>query len=224
MTPARMGRPPALTRAQIARVVIEVGFENLTMAAVRDRLGVGHTTLYRYAADRDELVRMGISRLLEYAPWPSRDGHWRHVMTQYALTLWQLWADNPGAASEATRGILPLNRMRLTDDLCAILLRQGFTPINAVLACDVVFDMVTDTRSDIERFDWANPDAGSEHLTDYPDDYPNQAPSQNARPATQQELRLVQAAMAAALDTAPPDWFARKLHVVLDGVEHALAP
>ena len=42
MTPARMGRPPALTRAQIARVVIEVGFENLTMAAVRDRLGVGH--------------------------------------------------------------------------------------------------------------------------------------------------------------------------------------
>ena len=45
MTPARMGRPPALTRAQIARVVIEVGFENLTMAAVRDRLGVGHTTL-----------------------------------------------------------------------------------------------------------------------------------------------------------------------------------
>ena len=102
--------------------------------------------------------------------------------------------------------------------------RYAEAAINAVLACDVVFDMVTDTRSDIERFDWANPDAGSEHLTDYPDDYPNQAPSQNARPATQQERRLVQAAMAAALDTAPPDWFARKLHVVLDGVEHALAP
>ena len=60
---ARRGRPPSLTREQIAKTVLDVGFANLTFAAVRDRLGVGETTLYRYAPDRDELVRMG----LEYA-------------------------------------------------------------------------------------------------------------------------------------------------------------
>ena len=60
---ARRGRPPSLTREQIAKAVLDVGFANLTFAAVRDRLGVGETTLYRYAPDRDELVRMR-SRLI----------------------------------------------------------------------------------------------------------------------------------------------------------------
>ncbi len=38
---ARRGRPPSLTREQIAKTVLDVGFANLTFAAVRDRLGVG---------------------------------------------------------------------------------------------------------------------------------------------------------------------------------------
>ena len=54
---ARRGRPPSLTREQIAKTVLDVGFANLTFAAVRDRLGVGETTLYLYAPDRYELVR-----------------------------------------------------------------------------------------------------------------------------------------------------------------------
>ncbi len=39
---ARRGRPPSLTREQIAKTVLDVGFANLTFAAVRDRLGVGN--------------------------------------------------------------------------------------------------------------------------------------------------------------------------------------
>jgi len=53
-TQSRRGRPPRITHDQIAQAVIDVGFPNLTFAAVREKLGVGESTLYRYAPDRDE--------------------------------------------------------------------------------------------------------------------------------------------------------------------------
>ena len=82
---ARRGRPPSLTREQIAKTVLDVGFANLTFAAVRDRLGVGETTLYRYAPDRDELVRMGLEYAYSGIEVPSFEGPWREVLTAHAL-------------------------------------------------------------------------------------------------------------------------------------------
>lgn len=223
-TAARMGRPPILTREAIAQAVIDVGFTNLTVAAVRDHLGVGQTTLYRYAADRDELVRIGLGHLLQHAAWPSRDGSWRDVLTQHALTLWHLWETHPGSATEAARGILPLTMMRLTDDLCAILLRQGFTPANAILACDIVFDMVTDNRRGIEHHSFAGSSAGGGHFSDHESLYPNQATSTAGHPATENERQTIHIAIGKAVTADPLDWFTSKLRVALDGVEHALAP
>ncbi len=214
-----MGRPPVLTREVIADAVIDVGFTGLTVAAVRDRLGVGQTTLYRYAADRDELVRIGLSHLLEHAAWPSRDGTWRHVLSQHALALWHLWESHPGSATEAARGILPLASMRLVDDLCAILLRQGFTPSNAILACDMVFDMVIDNRRAIENYDFNGSNAGARCFHDY---YPNQMGSDRGYPATDDERRAIHAAIEQAFTAEPLAWFTRKLHVALDGIEHTL--
>ena len=63
-TRARRGRPPRLDREAVARAVLDVGFPTLTFAAVRKRLGVGESTLFRYAPDRDELVRLGLSLAL----------------------------------------------------------------------------------------------------------------------------------------------------------------
>ncbi len=219
-TTARMGRPPALTREAIAHAVIDVGFTGLTVAAVRDRLGVGQTTLYRYAADRDELVRIGLSHLLEHAAWPARDGTWRHVLSQHALVLWHLWENHPGSATEAARGILPLASMRLLDDLCAILLRQGFTPSNAILACDMVFDMVIDNRRAIEHLNSSGSNADAGHFHDH---YPNQSESSAGYPATDDERRAIHAAIEQAFTAEPLAWFTRKLHVALDGIEHSLA-
>lgn len=226
MTTTRRGRPPALNREAIAHAVIDVGFTNLTVAAVRDRLGVGQTTLYRYAADRDELVRIGLSHLLEHATWPSRDGTWRDVLHRHALALWRLWEAHPGSATEAARGVLPLTMMRLTDDLCAILLRQGFTPEGAILACDIVFDMVTDNRRGLEDHSYIGPnaDAGAGHFHDHQRGYPNQAKSGSGHPATEEELLAIHAAIKQAVTADPLDWFTGKLRVALDGVEHSLAP
>ncbi|MFV0429563.1 MAG: TetR/AcrR family transcriptional regulator [Arachnia sp.] len=219
---ARMGRPPVLTREAIARAVIDVGFTNLTVAAVRDRLGVGHTTLYRYTADRDELVRIGLGHLLQHADWPSRDGTWRDVLTRHALTLWQLWEAHPGSATEAARGVLPLTGMRLIEDLCAILLRQGFTPATAILACDIVFDMVTDNRRDIEDRHSTGSGAGLEQREAAA--HPHWAPSSTDPGATEDERQAIRLAVAEARAADPLEWFTSKLRVALDGVEHTLAP
>ena len=81
---ARRGRPPRLTRETVARAVLEVGFPQLTFTAVRERLGVGESTLFRYAPDRDELVRLGLGLAMESVEMPPRQGPWRQVLTDYA--------------------------------------------------------------------------------------------------------------------------------------------
>ncbi|MFV0373309.1 TetR/AcrR family transcriptional regulator [Microbacterium sp.] len=213
-----------LTREAIARAVLTVGFSDLTFAAVRDQLGVGHTTLYRHVTDRDELVRIGLSHIFEHATWPSLDGHWREVLSDYALTFWHLLAANPGSATETARGLVPPLMMCLTDDLCAALLRQGFTPPNAILAADIVFDMVTDNRRGVEHVHSARSDTGGSNTRGVDVRSPNQVESPSARPATEQEHQAIHTAMSDAMTSDPLDWFARKLHVALDGVERSLAP
>ena len=223
-TPARRGRPPALTREAIARAVLDVGFPALTFAAVRERLGVGETTLYRYARDRDELVRLGLDHAIEQVDWPPLTGPWRELLESYALAAWHAWAAHPGSATEAARGIVPPGIMRLMDDVCAQLIRQGFTPENAVLACDVVFDLVNDNRRGNEHLDAVVPEAGPgrEHLHRLWQRASLPEPVEHG--ATAAERELIHAAIRDAIVAAPLDWFTGKLRVVLDGIERTLAP
>ncbi|MFT4294678.1 MAG: TetR family transcriptional regulator [Micropruina sp.] len=223
-TPARRGRPPRLTREAIARTVLEVGFPRLTFAAVRERLGVGETTLFRYAKDRDELVRLALDYAIEQVAWPPLTGPWDEVIEAYALAAWHAWERHPGAATEAARGIVPFGMMRLTDDLCAMLIRQGFSVENAVLACDLVFDLVSDNRRGVEHFDAVVPAAGPgrEHLHGLWTDAPLPEPAEHA--ATPAERERIHAAIQAAIDAAPLDWFTGKLGIVMDGIRHTLAP
>jgi AcrR family transcriptional regulator len=68
--PRRPGRPRrrVLSRDAIADAVIEVGFENLTLVAVAERLGVTHASLYGNVTDRDDLVIAAADRLIAGAP------------------------------------------------------------------------------------------------------------------------------------------------------------
>ena len=240
--PARRGRPPRLTREQISDAVLAVGFAELTFAAVRERLGVGETTLYRYAPDRDELVRLGLEGAIAGTTWPALDGPWRPVLTAHALAAWHMFEAHPGSATESARGIVPPGVMRLVDVLCAALMREGFTAGNAVLACDIVFDLVTDNRRGVEHIDalvpsagpgrasmhtgWAHP--GTEAAAAAPAEAvtaaePTETASQHpgAGPA---ERDAIHAAIRASIEMDPLEWFSGKLEVVLDGVERALGP
>lgn len=252
--PARRGRPPRLTREQIADAVLAVGFAELTFAAVRERLGVGETTLYRYAPDRDELVRLGLEGAIAGTTWPALDGPWRPVLTAHALTAWHMFEAHPGSATESARGIVPPGVMRLVDVLCTALMREGFTARNAVLACDIVFDLVTDNRRGVEHIDalvpsagpgrasmhtgWAHPgaeaaaaaaaatEAAAAAKTAVTAAEPTEAASEHpgTHAAGPAERDAIHAAIRASIEMDPLEWFSGKLEVVLDGVERALGP
>lgn len=220
----RRGRPPRLTREEIARAVLEIGFDGLTLTAVRERLDVGETTLFRYVRDRDELVRLALEYAVESIEWPSPAGPWREVLEAYALTAWRMWERHPGSATEFARGITPVGVLRLADDVCAMLIRSGFSVEGAVLACDLVFDLVNDHRRGVEHVDAmvSETASGRDHLHHLWTNAPLPEPAEGG--ATAEERSAIHDAMAAAIAASPLEWFRGKLAIVLDGIGRTLAP
>ncbi|WP_246487167.1 TetR/AcrR family transcriptional regulator [Arachnia propionica] len=203
----------------MARAVLEVGFPQLTFTAVRERLGVGESTLFRYAPDRDELVRLGLGLAMESVKMPPRQGPWRQVLTDYAVFAWRFWEAHPGSATEVSRGVFTLVMVRLSDELCSFLMECGFTARNALLTCDLVFDMVVDSRRGVEHMDGLSAEAGPERdymKKQWVSDEPEESPVSGWKKIRQAKLE--------AVNLPPFDWFMKKLEVLLDGVAASLAP
>lgn len=97
----RRGRPPRISRDDIVDAACELGIENLTMAAVAERLGVTHQSLYGWVQDRDELIDLVSDRLirrLEIVP-PASPADWRDSLRSYANGLRHVAGEMPGFAS-----------------------------------------------------------------------------------------------------------------------------
>lgn len=208
----------------IAEAVLRVGFPALTFAAVREELGVSESTLYRHAPDRDALVRLALEHAMSKVAWPSLQGPWREVLHGYAIAAWRMFEAYPGSATEAARGIVPPGTMRLMARVCAALMRQGFTAAHAVLAVDLVFDLVADNRRGVEHIDRLVPGAATGRLAARREwaGVPEVGGEDN--PLDDQEWKAVGVAFRGAVDAPPLEWFSGKLSVVLDGIAQSLAP
>ena len=225
----RRGRPPRIGREDIAAAVLDVGFSELTFAAVRERLGVGESTLYRHAPDRDALVRIGLDRALAEISWPPLDAPWRQLLESYAHAAWHALAAHPGSATEIARGVVPPRMTGLFARVGTALMREGFTAEHAVLSGDLVFDLVTDNRRGIEQLDALVGAAGpgragvaeqwaAGEVADGAGGGEPEAASH--APETAELHTRVHAAIAAE----PFAWFVAKLGVVLAGIDVTLAP
>ncbi|WP_404801934.1 hypothetical protein [Brevibacterium aurantiacum] len=62
-----------------------------------DRLGVGQATVYRHAANRDELVRLGLEEAVSGFAWPDLTGRWDSLLRRWAVASWRAWEKHPGA-------------------------------------------------------------------------------------------------------------------------------
>ncbi len=211
------GRPPALTPDAIGQAVLSIGFQELTFAAVAEYLGVGQATLYRHAANRDELVRLGLDLALRNIEWPDLDGPWKPLLERWALAAWHAWEANPGAVLEMTRGVMSHSMAALFDQVCAALVDRGFTPRNAVLAADLVFDLAVDSRRSVEALDQR---AASEPMS------MRQVVERhwNNRPDSDSVTAQLRSEMANAIREDPELYFRGKLDVALAGIEQKLAP
>ncbi len=213
----RPGRPTTVDAEAIADAVLAVGFRGLTFAEVAARLGVGQATLYRHAANRDELIRYGMDLALRRISWPDLDGPWKPLLERWALASWHAWEAHPGAVLEATRGIVPSSMVSLSDRVGVALVERGFTPRHAVLAVDLVFDLAADSRRGVEAMDAV--------LDSEP------VPVREAmerewgdRQGVDDVAARLRGEMVRAIQEEPVTWFHGKLRIVLAGIEQELAP
>lgn len=204
--------------AAIATAVIEVGFRDLTFAAVAEKLGVGQATLYRHASNRDELVRLGLDHVLRTAEWPDVDGEWRPLLERWAIAAWRVWEQHPGAVLELTRGVVPWSIVMLSDRVGTALVERGFPARAAVLAVDLVFDLTADSRRGVEILD-APMVTQDGRVREVLEKQWRKPPTERADSVEAQ----VHDEMILAITADPFDWFRGKLRVVLAGIAHELA-
>lgn len=127
----RRGRLPRISRDRIVEAAYELGIENLTMAAVAERLGVSHQSLYNWVQDRDEVIDLVsdlLIRRLEITV-PTDPDEWRDSLRSYANGLRRLAGEMPGFAAaglgrfRTTEGFVQVN-----DDVLHVLTGVGFEP------------------------------------------------------------------------------------------------
>ncbi len=204
-----IGRPPKITRADIAAAVLRIGFADVTIPLVAERLGVTPPTIYRHVPDRATMLSEAWDAVVEDIAWPPLDGHWRDDLLAYAQTLWDALARFPGVVSALSTGLMPARTMDILLRLAVHLHRQGFAMGDAMLVIDTVIDTVIDHRLGIERLDGhtLEPSTSREQM----------ASSWRAGADDPPEVRLAYDAMRDAVEAPPSDWIARKLTLILDG-------
>ncbi|MGW0194526.1 TetR/AcrR family transcriptional regulator [Nonomuraea sp. NPDC003201] len=205
------GRPPRITRPDIADAALAVGFDNLTLATVADRLRVAHSALYRHVADREELVVVAINRAIGKADWPEPTGEWRSDLEGQAGALWALLEAHPGLIKEFLKlRRFPDEVMHRFGAAVQRLIGYGFAVEDAFLAVDTVFDLAIDVFGRGQQLDAP---AGAAKVRDSSADAWAEAVGPEVAPV-----------MRRALSEPASVWFNRKLGLVLDGIASGLAP
>jgi len=88
----------------VARAALDEGVTQLSMPMVARRLGVSHSTLYRYVHDRDDLLLAALDLALREFQWPLADLGWRELLTSFSDTLWRCCERYPGMAEVSQVG------------------------------------------------------------------------------------------------------------------------
>ncbi|MFL6122819.1 TetR/AcrR family transcriptional regulator [Actinophytocola sp.] len=138
----RPGRPPSLTRDDVARAALEEGVTQLSMPVVARRLGVGHSTLYRYVHDRDDLLLAALDLALREFTWPPAEQDWRELLMSFADAVWRFLERYPGMA-EATQVVpaLPARALDIADEYVSRLRGAGLSRREALTAVSFVVEL-----------------------------------------------------------------------------------
>ncbi|MEU4177372.1 helix-turn-helix domain-containing protein [Streptomyces sp. NPDC026589] len=209
-------------REAIIAAALGIGFARLTMPAVAERLGISHSTLYRYFPSRDALAAAAADRAVDAIAWPEPEDDWRAFLTATAWAHWRLFAAHPGLAQEVTALRLTGPGLVGRENRTGVaLLGYGFSADDSVLIMDMLAELVT------QAFLAVLPQGG--------DGGPESADGSDGGAAAaieavrERRRQLIgpwmhtfdprlRGVLAAAVAGSPAAWFERKLDLFLDGV------
>ncbi len=135
----RAGRPRRLTLDQILDAGLAIGLDNnLTMAAVAERLGVSATVLYGYVSGREELIRFASARAAQDHDFPNDEGqYWAVYAAQHARALFDLMVGPGGLVNQYLSGNMgPEGDLDRTETWLAALAQRGFQPEEGLALLD----------------------------------------------------------------------------------------
>lgn len=136
--PGRRGRPPRISLEQIIDAGVEIGLNDLTLAAVANALDVHPAALYRYVDGRAELVQRVVDRIVSAADFPddpTLDAE--ALLVDFGQRLRGLLFENPGLTAfslVAGASAIDAKRAVMIDRLG----RRGLDPSDALAAVDSV--------------------------------------------------------------------------------------
>lgn len=215
----RMGRPSRVDREAIVRAAVEIGFDQLTMSAVGSRLGVRHSTLYRYFGTRDALAAAAIDRCVGSVPWPEPDGDWREFLRATARSYWSLYERHAGLAVEvSTLRTISAAMVDIANRSSVALLDLGFDAEDALLVIDMLGELVTQAFLGASA---AQPEAPA--TTEGPDtvsvvDGSRRRRVELMRPWLDRYDARLRDVVAEVIVRPPVRQFEKKLEIFLDGV------
>ncbi|XVQ08293.1 TetR family transcriptional regulator [Spirillospora sp. CA-255316] len=129
----RVGRPPRIDRAAIARAAGELPLEELTMRSVAERLGVSVAGLYHHVSGRDELLRLAAEQSGLRMTLPRDEGqHWAAWCYQWADYTRRAFVADPELLKQYIDGALGATVMAdHIEAAIGLCVRQGFSEQDA---------------------------------------------------------------------------------------------
>ncbi|WP_372347613.1 TetR/AcrR family transcriptional regulator [Streptomyces sp. KL116D] len=129
------GRPPRLSRERIVEAALQGDVDTLTMRELAARLGVSHSSLYRWVPDRDGVLDLVSEVMVERvlpAGEPGADD-WREWLARLAWAMHDAFLAVPGYAAHVARPHRhhPESFGRLRDAVVAAFRAAGADPREA---------------------------------------------------------------------------------------------
>ena len=206
----RPGRPAIISRDAIAAAALDIGLDGATLVRIAARLGVDHSSLYRHAKSRDDILLAAADLAIGRLDWRSETEDWQEYLRTMAEAVWDLYESHPGLAQVLRRlGNTPQSGIEAFAEAVRRLVDFGFSVPDAALVVDMIIDMTTESVSawqGLQQTREAGDTLGEEVAGAW------------------SEAGRIDSSIAAALDTMagvlrshPKQWWRRKLTVLLAG-------
>jgi AcrR family transcriptional regulator len=138
--PRKVGRPPRISRSDIAAAVLEIGLADSSMKAVADHLGVSVPGLYHHVRNRRELLMLAAERRFSGLTLPEDHGqHWATWLREWARYSRSSLMGDSELFNQYLNGAVDADRMvEVSTGVIDVLTRRGFSADEAMSAWEVV--------------------------------------------------------------------------------------